>query len=67
MPLPSLRGPMKNLMTTLEAVGLMQADPAPVRALFSENELASPDLFLEALQARFPPRPAGGGAARAAA
>jgi uncharacterized protein (DUF1800 family) len=51
VPLPSLRGQMKGVMNQMD--GLMQIAPAAVAPLFTENELSAPDLFLDALQARF--------------
>jgi uncharacterized protein (DUF1800 family) len=52
VPLPSLRGQMKNV-NSMEIDGLMQIAPLPVAPLFTENQLASPELFLDALQSRF--------------
>jgi uncharacterized protein (DUF1800 family) len=53
VPLPNLRGQMKGVMNNLEADGLMQIAPASVMPLFTANDLSTPDLFLDALQARF--------------
>jgi len=53
VPLPSLRGRMKNVMNNLSEAGLMQIPPAAVKPLFTPNELSNADSFLAALQARF--------------
>jgi len=49
VPLPGLRGQMRSI----DPDGLMQISPAPVASLFTPNQLASPETFLDALQARF--------------
>jgi uncharacterized protein (DUF1800 family) len=53
VPLPSLKGQMRNLMRTMTQDGLMQIAPADVSALFSPIDLSNPVSFLAALQARF--------------
>jgi uncharacterized protein (DUF1800 family) len=51
--LPSLTGQMRNIVNTLEEDGLLQIAPPPVISLFTPAELATPDSFLTAMQARF--------------
>ena len=51
--LPSLLGQMRGLASSLETDGLLQTGPAAVAQLFHPLELATPDEFLNALQARF--------------
>ena len=51
--LPSLLGQMRGLANSLETDGLLQTGPAAVAQLFHPLELATPDEFLNALQARF--------------
>jgi uncharacterized protein (DUF1800 family) len=53
VPLPSLVGQMHGFANSIENDGLLQMGPAPVLQLFTAAELAAPDSFLTALQARF--------------
>jgi uncharacterized protein (DUF1800 family) len=53
VPLPSLLGQMRGFNNSLEDDGLLQIGPTPVQGLFSADQLATPDSFLTALQARF--------------
>jgi uncharacterized protein (DUF1800 family) len=51
--LPSLEGQMRGLLRSINEDGLMQISPINATALFSPADLATPDSFLAALQARF--------------
>jgi uncharacterized protein (DUF1800 family) len=53
VPLPGLNGQMKSLMNSMAEDGLMRIAPADVSTLFTRADLADPESFLEALQARF--------------
>jgi uncharacterized protein (DUF1800 family) len=53
VPLLSLLGQMRGLNNSLGEDGLLQIGPPPVQQLFSADQLATPDSFLLALQARF--------------
>jgi uncharacterized protein (DUF1800 family) len=53
VPLPSLVGQMRGFNNSLEDDGLLQIGPPPVMPLFTAADLATPDAFLTALQARF--------------
>ena len=53
VPLPTLTGPMRGLANSLENDGLLQIGPAPVRKLFTTDQLSTPDNFLSTLQSRF--------------
>jgi uncharacterized protein (DUF1800 family) len=53
VPLPSLQGQIRGVLNSMAQDGLMQIGPADVSALFSHNELATPETFLAALQERF--------------
>lgn len=53
VPLPSLQGKMKSIMSNMAESGLMQIAPADVQSLFTSSELSATDLFLAALQSRF--------------
>ena len=55
VPLPALKGRMKGIMNSMggDGLGLMQIAPANVTALFTPEQLSTPDSFLAAMQARF--------------
>jgi len=53
VPLPGLKGQMKNVMNSMAEDGLMEIAPADVRSLFTTMDLVTPESFLAALQARF--------------
>jgi len=53
VPLPALTGQMQGFANSIHNDGLLQTGPAPVAQLFTPDQVAAPDPFLNALQARF--------------
>jgi uncharacterized protein (DUF1800 family) len=53
VPLPSLMGQMRGVLSTMAEDGLLQLSPVDVSSLFTPFDLSNPDAFLQALQARF--------------
>jgi hypothetical protein len=53
VPQPGLQGTERNIMNAAAEDGLAEIAPANVNALFTPADLSAPDIFLDALQARF--------------
>jgi hypothetical protein len=53
VPLPALTGQMRGFANSIENDGLLQIGPAQVQALFTADQLSTPDNFLSTLQSRF--------------
>jgi hypothetical protein len=53
VPLPSLQGRMRGVMSAMAEDGLMELAPATVSSLFTHDELSTTENFLAALQNRF--------------